>query len=54
MEKLGVTIILQFYQWNGKSPLTWLKQSNYPVITIYAAANEKKDAKLNISSDNLF
>ena len=35
-EKLEVTRILQLYQRNGKPPLPWWKQGNYPVITIYA------------------
>ena len=35
-EKLGVKIILQFYQRNGKLPLPWWKQVNYPLIDIYA------------------
>ena len=34
-EKLGVSIILQFSQRNGKLPLTQWKQGNYPLITIY-------------------
>ena len=34
-KKLGVTIIIQFYQRNGKLPLPWLKQGYYPVIPIY-------------------
>ena len=33
--KLVVTIILRFYQRNGKFPLPCLKQRNYPVIPIY-------------------
>ena len=34
-EKLGVIIIIQFFQRNGKLPLPQLQQDNYPLIPIY-------------------
>ena len=34
--KIGVTITLQIYQYNGILPLTRLKQGSYPVIAIHA------------------
>ena len=36
IQKLGVTIILQFSQRNGKLSSPCWKQGNYPVIPIYA------------------
>ena len=37
LKKLGVTIILQFSQRNGKLTLPWKRQVNHPVITIYGS-----------------
>ena len=37
--KSAVTRILQLSQHNGKLPLPWLKQGNYPVIPIYVPDN---------------
>ena len=46
-EKKGWQKFFQFSQHNGKLPLPWRKQGNYPVIPIYSVNNKVDGADIS-------